>query len=196
MTQFGNTIRNPIGSNLESTFSREQEVRARIEEIQEYQRVSNVLQQHLDGKISALSISYMDIVKDPTVLDNVTPISREADVDGKIILWEGYVKEKPDFFSGKPSGNRGPLHRVVQHADGRRVYCRYSSTAGQWLVCNAKENGVTIANRFPKPVYRYPKSELWASDGGDVVARTVMKADGTTEQRVYQTNFKQTPVRR
>lgn len=186
MTQLGPKTRVRIGSNLESNFAQQQEIRARMEEIKEYVRVNNLLQQHLDGKVSALSVTYKEIADDPTILNNVTPISREPDINGKIILWEGYATEKPDFFSSAGAA-RGPLHRVVLHPDGHKVYCKYNSVKKEWIICKARlPDGTVVDNRFPKPTYGRKASEDWEGVGSNTVARSVMSPKGKVERREYR----------
>jgi hypothetical protein len=198
MTQIGQRTRTRTGSNIESNFSKQQDVRAAIEEIQDYRRIHSILQQHADGKISSLSVTYLEIAKDPSVLNNVTPISREPSTNGTIIVWEGYTKEKPDMFSGGVSGSRGPLHQVTQAADGTRQYRKYNSVDKCWVTCAYRDPKTkeVIQNRFPIPMYRRAKSENWDGVGNEVVSRTVMNRGGETETRVYQQAFAPKAARR
>lgn len=195
--QIGETIRNRTGGNLSASFAAMQNLRAVIEEITEAARVQAILQQHLDGKVSALAVRYDDIVDCPEILNFVTPISREPDIDGKIVLWEGYARDGGNPLSGM-RGDRGQLHRVVQHANGHRVFCKWNNTLQCWNVCEARdpETGEKIPNRFPKAVFRRRKSDDWADVGSNTVSRTVMSPKGETVTRVFDANWKPRSVRR
>lgn len=195
--QIGETIRNRTGGNLTASFAIMQELRAAIEEITETARVQAILQQHMDGKVSALAVRYDDIVKVPEILNFVTPISREPDIDGKIILWEGYSRDSGNPLQGM-RGDRGQLHRVIQHANGHRVFCKFNSVLQSWSVCEARdpETGEKIPNRFPAPMFRRRKSEDWADVGANTVSRTVMSPKGETTTRVFDAHWKPRSVRR
>jgi len=195
--QIGETIRNRVGSNLSASFAIMQEIRTIMEQVNETARVQAILQQHLDGKVSALAIQYGDIVKCPEILDFVTPISREPDIDGKVILWEGYQRPAGNPLHGS-RGERGQLHRVIQHANGHRVFCKFNSVLGSWNICEARdpETGAKIPNRFPAPVFRRRSSEDWADVGGNTVSRTVMSPKGETTTRVFDPSWKPRSVRR
>jgi hypothetical protein len=195
--QIGETIRNRVGSNLSTSFAIMQEIRTIIEQVNETARVQAILQQHLDGKVSALAVQYGDIVKCPEILNFVTPISREPDIDGMIILWEGYQRPAGNPLHGS-RGERGQLHRVIEHRGGRRVFCKFNSVLGGWSVCEGRdpETGAKIPNRFPAPVFRRRASEDWADVGGNTVSRTVMDQKGETVTRVFDPSWKPRSVRR
>jgi hypothetical protein len=195
--QIGETIRNRVGSNLPASFAIMQEIRTIMEQVNEASRVQAILQQHLDGKVSALAVQYGDIVKCPEILDFVTPISREPDIDGKIVLWEGYQRPAGNPLHGS-RGERGQLHRVIQHANGHRVFCKFNSVLGSWNICEARdpETGAKIPNRFPAPVFRRRASDDWADVGGNTVSRTVMSPKGETTTRVFDPSWKPRSVRR
>jgi hypothetical protein len=184
--QLGEVLRTRLGGNLTESFAIMQNIRAQIEAIQETARVQAILEQHADGKISPLAVQYMDIVKCPEILDYVTPISREPDVDGKVILWEGYQRKGGDMSSGM-RGDRGQLHRVVQHANGRRVFCRWNNRDGAWVICEGRDKkGNKIPNFFPPLGFARAKNEDWADVGTNTVSRTVMTPKGDTVTRTFQ----------
>ena len=195
--QIGEKISVRTGGNLSASFAIMQDLRAAIEEITEAARVQAILQQHMDGKVSALAVRYDDIVKCPEILNFVTPISREPDIDGKIVLWEGYARDAGNPLHGM-RGDRGQLHRVVQHANGHRVFCKWNNTLQCWNVCEARdpETGKKIPNRFPAPVFRRRASDDWADVGVNTVSRTVMSPKGETATRVFDASWKPRNVRR
>lgn len=194
--QIGETVSKRVNTNLSASFAIMQDLRAAIEQITEAARVQAILQQHLDGKVSALAVQYSDIVKCPEILNFVTPISREPDIDGKVILWEGYQRPAGSPLDGM-RGDRGQLHRVVQHANGHRVFCKWNNTLQCWNVCEARdpETGKKIMNRFPAPMFRRRASEDWQDVGASTVARTVMSPKGDTVTRQFQ-SFDRKTVRR
>lgn len=195
--QIGETVRSRVGTNLSSSFVIMQEIRAIMEQISETARVQAILQQHMDGKVSALAVQYNDIVKCPEILNFVTPISREPDIEGKIILWEGYQRPAGNPLVGS-RGERGQLHRVVQHANGHRSFCKYNNVLQSWSICEARdpETGVKVPNRFPAPMFRRRASEDWADVGASTVSRTVMSPKGDTTTRVFDPSWKPRSVRR
>ena len=184
--QIGETIRNPLGSNLKPSFAIMQEIRTKIEEITETTRIQAILQQHLDGKVSALAVKYSDIVKCPEILNFVTPISREPDIDGKIILWEGHQRDAGDFTSGM-RGERGPRHRVIQHANGHRTFCKYNSVLDCWTICEATDpvTKKKIPNRFPALGFARRKNKDWDDITPNTMQRTVMNPKGDTVTRSF-----------
>lgn len=185
--QIGEKIQTRTGGNLKSSFLIMQEIRAALEEITEAARVQAILQQHMDGKVSALAVQYDDIVKCPEILNYVTPISREPDIDGRIILWEGHQRPANNaLFESRVE--RGALHRVVQYANGHRVFCKWNNVEKSWKVCEARdpETGEKIPNRFPSANFRRRKNEDWADVGSNTVARTVMSPKGDTVTRTFQ----------
>lgn len=184
--QIGQTIRNSQGTNMNASFLAMQEIRAAIEQVQETHRVSAILQQHLDGKVSALAVRYIDIVKCPQVLDFVTPISREPDSTGKIVLWEGYQRDATSPMEGSRV-DRGALHRVIQHANGHRAFVKFNNVLKSWVTCDAKDpvTNEKIPNKFPAPVFRRRASSDWGDVGESTVARTVMSPKGDTVTRVF-----------
>lgn len=194
--QIGETFSKRIGGNLTESFRIMQDIRAQIEAIQETARVQAVLQQHMNGKISALSVQYMDIVKCPEILDYVTPISREPDIEGKIILWEGYQRPGGNPLEGS-RGDRGQLHRVVQMANGHRVFCKYNSVQKTWVTTEGRDKeGKKIPNRFPPLGFGRPNSEDWSDIGANTVSRTVMNARGETVTRRFVSGPPAKTVRR
>lgn len=192
--QIGETVTNSLGWNLTQSFAIMQNIRAMIEQMKEAERIQSVLQQHMDGKVSALAVKYMDIVKVPEILDYVTPISREPDINGRIILWEGYQKDGGNFTDGM-RGDRGPVHRVIQWPNGHRVFCK--NVRGGWVVCEATDPKTKqkIPNRFPTPGFARPNNDDWKDVGGNTMQRTVMNSRGETVTRAFN-GYKPRTVRR
>lgn len=184
--QIGQTIRKSHGGNVSASFLAMQEIRTAIEEVTEAARVGAILQQHLDGKVSALAVRYIDIVKCPQVLDFVTPISREPDSEGKVVLWEGYQRDATNPMEGSRV-DRGALHRVIQHANGYRAFVKFNNVLQSWTTCESRdpETGNKIPNRFPAPMFRRRASTDWDDVGANTVARTVMSPKGDTVTRVF-----------
>ena len=184
--QIGETLRTRLGGNLTESFAIMQNIRAQIEEITEAARVQAILEQHADGKISPLAVQYTDIVKCREILDYVTPVSREADVDGKVVLWEGYQRAGGDMMTGM-RGDRGQLHRVIQHANGARTFCRWNNRDQCWVICEGRDSrGNKIPNFFPPLGFARRKNEDWQDVGANTVGRTVMNSKGETVTRTFQ----------
>lgn len=124
-----------IGLGFSPEFTTVQELRAAIEGVLERERVATILRAYIDGALSPLAVTYADIAAEPGLLDLMMPVSREPDMNGRFVLWEG--TERPRRSSMWGSGdNGGQLYRVLQNADGTRVFCRQGRDG--WKVCTAK----------------------------------------------------------
>lgn len=120
--QLGERDRIKKGSNISPEMMEQQEVRDVKEQVDTLHRRIDNLHSYADGKLSPLAVTYGDIVADVSILDRMLPLNPEPDMDGKLLLWEGWQKPAASIWS-TGDRTRGKLCRVLQTAEGYRVFC-------------------------------------------------------------------------
>jgi hypothetical protein len=99
----------------EATLRAEAEEKAALE-----RRAKNLKEQIFDGKVSPLEVTYMQIAKDLSVLDQMQPLTREPDMHGTLLLWQGREMTKKE--TDPKAHLRSPEHRILKRANGTLLF--------------------------------------------------------------------------
>lgn len=132
--QEGEVISTNAGGDISPLLDQITGLKAQLETLERLKFRAKLLTEHASGKRSALSIHWMEIVDEPKVLDDCSPVSSEPDMYGTVILWEG----REDM-----SDRKSRLHRVLKLASGIRVYQKFVRDGWQDL-----PNGFEAPKRF------------------------------------------------
>lgn len=103
--------------------------------------------------ISPLDITFAEIVLSPEIARK-NPLSKKRDINGKILLWEGYEKAHDC---------KTPLYRLYEDAQGNFKYYRFNKQTNAWISVPKFEVKKPYFRRTAKPPKGRVLIELFAN---------------------------------
>jgi hypothetical protein len=184
--QLGERTRTHVGGNVTEAQHELNVFKAEIERrTEEARRIKSLRQQILGEKISPLLVTYKDICEDHDILGRMQYLSKDPDVFGKSLLWEG--RERFDC-----KGCRDELGRCSDCLRSRP--CRIFVTSGGHKVWQKMINkSWTSVDPFTMPQVRMSKAAK-ATGATSVALVTQDTAGGTILRSKSNPKYHQGPL--